>query len=88
MYSDLMQKRQSENPTKYFSNNNDPQPLYGVGIIVEMISKKRNVNLIQIYFNSKVGEDKTEGCTGGLGIRNERRDRLIEFCQKRKCCYN
>ena len=33
--------------------------------------------------NAKVGKEQVDECTGGygMGIRNERGDRLIEFCQ-------
>ena len=35
-------------------------------------------------WNAKVGSQETPGVTGkfGLGIRNEARQRLIEFCQE------
>lgn len=134
----------TEDGTMYYSNNDESQHLYGVGIIVNRdiestimsftpfseriimlqmkTNKNKKFNLIQIYaptadksedlmesfyedlntvlkstkkeditvimgdFNAKVGKEKVEGCTGefGLGIRNERGDRLIEFSQSEK----
>ena len=45
--------------------------------------KTQDVTIIMGDFNAKVGDEKVEECTGGhgLGNRNERGDRLIEFCQ-------
>ena len=39
-------------------------------------------------FNTKVGKDKYEKKVGthGLGNRNEKRNRLIEFCQQNELC--
>ena len=41
-------------------------------------------NFIVGNWNAKVGSQETPGVTGkfGLGIRNEARQRLIEFCQE------
>lgn len=130
----------TNNGTFYYSGNNDPKHLYGVGVIVDknitgsvlsftpysdrvmLLQLKThfgNMNIIQTYaptadkedneveefyaelddiyrniktneitlvmgdFNAKVGRLKVEGHTGsfGLGERNDRGDRLIEFCQ-------
>ena len=45
--------------------------------------KTQDVTIIMGDFNAKVGDEKVEECTGGYGLgnRNERGDRLIEFCQ-------
>lgn len=47
-------------------------------------TKKYEVNLILGDFNAKVGLEITPGITGGhgLGVRNERGERLIDFCQE------
>uniref|UniRef100_A0A8D8WPG5 Craniofacial development protein 2 n=1 Tax=Cacopsylla melanoneura TaxID=428564 RepID=A0A8D8WPG5_9HEMI len=46
-------------------------------------TKKHDITMILGDFNAKVGDTVVEGVTGafGLGERNERGDRLIEFCQ-------
>uniref|UniRef100_A0A8D8M2B6 Craniofacial development protein 2 n=1 Tax=Cacopsylla melanoneura TaxID=428564 RepID=A0A8D8M2B6_9HEMI len=46
-------------------------------------TKQEDVNIIIGDFNAKVGSEAVHGCTGmfGLGDRNERGDRLVEFCQ-------
>uniref|UniRef100_A0A8D8SK11 Craniofacial development protein 2 n=1 Tax=Cacopsylla melanoneura TaxID=428564 RepID=A0A8D8SK11_9HEMI len=46
-------------------------------------TKQEDVNIIIGDFNAKVGSEAVDGCTGmfGLGDRNERGDRLVEFCQ-------
>ena len=48
------------------------------------LTPKKDVLFIIGYWNVKVGIQKTPGVTGkfGLGIRNEARKRLIEFCQE------
>jgi len=48
------------------------------------LTKKHDVNMIMGDFNAKVGKGKIEEIVGpyGLGIRNERGDRLLQFCQK------
>ena len=42
------------------------------------------LQLLQCYWNAKVGSQETPGVTGkfGLGVRNEAGQRLIEFCQE------
>ena len=48
------------------------------------LTPKRDVLFIIGDWNAKVGSQETPGVTGkfGLGIRNEARQRLIEFCQE------
>ena len=48
------------------------------------LTAKKNVLFIIGDWNAKVGSQETPGVTGkfGLGIRNEARQRLIEFCQE------
>ena len=51
--------------------------------LLELIAKK-DVLFIIGDWNAKVGSQETPGVTGkfGLGIWNEARQRLIEFCQE------
>ena len=51
--------------------------------LLELTSKK-DVLFIIGDWNAKVGSQETAGVTGnfGLGIRNEARQRLREFCQR------
>ncbi|XP_057656846.1 craniofacial development protein 2-like [Diorhabda carinulata] len=46
--------------------------------------KKHEINIIMDDFNAKVGKRRVPGVAGdfGLGQRNERGDRLIEYCQE------
>ena len=48
------------------------------------LTPKKDVLFIIGDWNAKVGSQETPGVTGkfGLGIRNEARQRLIEFCQE------
>lgn len=48
------------------------------------LTKKHDVNVIIGDFNAKIGKSKFEEIVGphGLGIRNERGDRLLQFCQE------
>ena len=48
------------------------------------LTPQKDVLLIIRDWNAKVGSQETPGVTGkfGLGIRNEERQRLIEFCQE------
>ena len=48
------------------------------------VTPPKNVLFIIGDWNAKVGSQETLGITGkfGLGIRNEARQRLIEFCQE------
>ena len=48
------------------------------------LAPKKDVLFIIGDWNAKVGSQETRGVTGkfGLGIRNEARQRLIEFCQE------
>ena len=48
------------------------------------LTPKKDVIFITGYWNAKVGSQETPGVTGkfGLGMQNEARQRLIEFCQE------
>ena len=48
------------------------------------LTPKKEVLFIIGNWNAKVGSQETPGVTGkfGLGIRNEARQRLMEFCQE------
>ena len=48
------------------------------------LTPKKDVLFIIGNWNAKVGSQKTPGVTGkfGLGVQNEARQRLIEFCQE------
>lgn len=48
------------------------------------ITKNRDITIIMGDFNAKIGKGRVDDIIGdfGLGIRNERGDRLIEFCQE------
>ena len=65
----------------YAPTNNAEEWLYGD--LLELTPKK-DVLFILVDWNAKVGSEETPGVTGkfGLGIQNEARQRLIEFCQE------
>ena len=48
------------------------------------LTPKKGVLFIIGEWNAKVGSQKTPGVTGkfGLGVQNEARQRLVEFCQE------
>ena len=48
------------------------------------LTPKKDVLFIIGDWNAKVGSQETPGITGkfGLGVQNEARQRLIEFCQE------
>src|SRR5574341_174608 len=48
------------------------------------VTPKKDILFIIGDWNAKVGSQETPGVTGkfGLGIRNEARQRIIEFCQE------
>ena len=48
------------------------------------LTPKKDVLFIRGDWNAKVGSQETPGVTGkfGFGIRNEARQKLIEFCQE------
>ena len=49
------------------------------------LTPPKNVLFIIGNWNAKVGSQETSGVTGkfGLGVQNETRQRLIEFCQEK-----
>ena len=49
-------------------------------------TKCNEINIIMGDFNAKIGRGRENNIVGpfGLGIRNERGDRLVEFCSKYK----
>ena len=51
--------------------------------LLELTPKKDVIFIIRDW-NAKVGSQETPGVTGkfGLGVQNEARQRLIEFCQE------
>lgn len=55
----------------------------GISTITKCL-KKHHVNVILGDFNAKIGKGKVTDIIGeyGLGIRNDRGDRLIQFCQE------
>lgn len=52
--------------------------------ILMKMTKKHEVTLVMGDFNAKVGKGKVDDVVGnfGLGVRNDRGDRLIRFCQE------
>ncbi|XP_029162270.1 craniofacial development protein 2-like [Nylanderia fulva] len=48
------------------------------------LTKKHDMNIIMGDFNSRIGKERYEDLVGpfGLGIRNERGERLVQFCQE------
>src|SRR5574341_931204 len=46
------------------------------------LTPKKDVLFILGDWNAKVGSQETPGVTGKFGVRNEARQRLIEFCQE------
>ena len=52
--------------------------------LLELTPKKKDVLFIIGDWNAKVGGQEILGVTGefGLGIKNEARERLTEFCQE------
>lgn len=48
------------------------------------LTKKHDINIVMGDFNAKIGKGSFEGIVGpyGLGTRNERGDRLVQFCQE------
>ena len=73
-------------PTVFFSNTEEAE----VEQIYEdlqdplELTPKKDVLFIIGDWNAKAGSQETPGVTGkfGLGIQNEARQRLIEFCQE------
>ena len=52
-------------------------------VLLELTPKKHVLFMIEVW-NARVGNQETPGVTDkfGLGIQNEARQRLIEFCQE------
>ena len=48
------------------------------------LTKKHEINIVMGDFNAKIGQGTVENVVGryGLGTRNERGERLIQFCQE------
>ena len=48
------------------------------------LTKPHEVNIVMGDFNAKIGRGSVDGVVGryGLGVRNERGDRLVQFCQE------
>lgn len=49
------------------------------------ITKKHEINMVLVDLNTKVEEGEVQGVVGkyGLGKRNDRCDRYIQFCQEK-----
>lgn len=47
------------------------------------LTKKQDVNIIMGDFNAKIGRGRSSPTVGDfdLGVRNERGDRLVQFCR-------
>lgn len=56
-----------------------------IGIVMKNV-KKRDVTIVMGDFNAKVGEGAEDKLVGlyGLGQRNQRGDRLVQFCREEK----
>ena len=72
-------------PGHYFDehiHNTSPSKTVDAGVAAA--TPKTEVLFIIGDWNAKVGRQETPGVTGkcGLGVRNEIRQRLIEFCQE------
>lgn len=48
------------------------------------LTASRDITVVMGDFNAKIGEGRCDSTVGqyGLGVRNERGDRLVEFCQE------
>ena len=70
-------------PTSYAEEAEVEQFYEDLQDLLELTPKKGVLFIIGDW-NAKVGTQETPGVTGkfGLGIRNEARQRLIEFCQE------
>jgi hypothetical protein len=68
-------------PTSSHSNE-ECDELYNEVKKLLKITKKEDVSIVMGDFNAKVGAGSVDGVVGnyGLGSRNERGDKLIEFC--------
>ena len=66
------------------SNTEEAEQFYADLQYLLELTPKRDVLFIIGDWNAKVGSQETPGVTGkfGLGVRNEARQRLIEFCQE------
>lgn len=74
---------QSYAPTSE-SNEQEIEEFYEQLRIAFKHTKKEEVNIILGDMNAKIGQGKVEDVVGGFGlrVRNERGERLIEFCQE------
>jgi len=65
-------------------NEDDIDKFYGEVLELLKYTKPHEINMIMGDFNAKVGVGKVENVVGAfaLGNRNERGDRLIQFCQE------
>ena len=72
-------------PTSY-ANANEVKEFYSDIEHLLRMSKKHNITLIQGDFNAKIGKGEVIDITGkyGLGERNGRGDRHVQFCQEHK----
>ena len=73
-------------PTVFFSNTEEAEVERFYEDLQDLLelTPKKDVLFIIGDWNAKVGSQQTPGLTGkfGLGIQNEARQRLIEFCQE------
>lgn len=65
------------------ASDEDVEAVYEDIHTLERALKKQDVNIFLGDFNAKVGAGPVAGVVGrfGLGVRNDRGDRLVEFCQ-------
>ena len=70
----------------YVLNTNDEEPEQFYEDLQDLLelTPQKDVRFITWDRNTKVGSQEIPGVTGklGLGVQNEARERLIEFCQE------
>lgn len=73
-------------PTAAKNHDHLIDPFYEDVSSVLLKLKAHECNIVMGDFNAKIGEDIVHGVVGrfGLGERNERGDRLVQFCQEQK----